>query len=31
VLHYDWWEITYEADRVAREIADTYRRLLAAA
>lgn len=31
VLHYDWWEITYEADRVAREIADTYRRLRAAA
>jgi very-short-patch-repair endonuclease len=31
VLHYNWWEITYEADRVATEIADTYRRLLAAA
>jgi very-short-patch-repair endonuclease len=30
VLHYDWWEITYEADRVAREIADTYRGLAAA-
>ena len=31
VLHYDWWEVTYDADRVAGEIADTYRRLAAAA
>ncbi len=30
VLHYDWWEIAYEAERVAREIADTYRDLAAA-
>jgi very-short-patch-repair endonuclease len=30
VLHYDWWEITTDADRVAREIADTYRDLAAA-
>jgi very-short-patch-repair endonuclease len=30
VLHYDWWEITNDADRVAREIADTYRDLAAA-
>ena len=24
VLHYDWWEVTYAAERVAAEIADTY-------
>lgn len=29
VLHYDWWEVTYEPERVAREIADTYRVLAA--
>ena len=29
VLHYDWWEVTYEPERVAREIADTYRGLAA--
>lgn len=31
VLHYNWWEVTYEAERVAAEIADTYTRLVAAA
>ena len=31
VLHYDWWEVTYAAERVAAEIADTYRRLAAVA
>jgi hypothetical protein len=31
VLRYDWWAVTYEADRVAREIAGTYRNLLAVA
>ncbi len=31
VLHYDWWEVTYEPERVAAEIADTYRRLAAVA
>jgi very-short-patch-repair endonuclease len=31
VLHYDWWAVTFEAERVAREIADTYRQLAAAA
>jgi very-short-patch-repair endonuclease len=31
VLHYDWWEVTYEAERVAAEIAVTYTRLAAAA
>jgi len=30
VLHYDWWAVTYEAERVAREIADTYRQLAGA-
>ena len=29
VLHYDWWEVTYEPERVATEIADTYRVLAA--
>ncbi|HEX6392956.1 MAG TPA: type IV toxin-antitoxin system AbiEi family antitoxin domain-containing protein [Acidimicrobiales bacterium] len=29
VLHYDWWEVTYEAERVAREIAETYFKLAA--
>ncbi len=27
VLHYDWWEVTYDAERVAGEIALTYRQL----
>ena len=31
VLHYDWWEVTYAAERVAAEIADTYNRLAAGA
>jgi hypothetical protein len=31
VLHYDWWEVTFAADRVAAEIAETYRRLRAVA
>jgi very-short-patch-repair endonuclease len=31
VLRYDWWEITYDAARVAREIAETYRALAALA
>jgi very-short-patch-repair endonuclease len=31
VLHYDWWEVTYAAERVAAEVADTYRRLAAVA
>jgi very-short-patch-repair endonuclease len=31
VLRYDWWEVTYDAERVAQEIAETYWRLLAAA
>jgi hypothetical protein len=31
VLHYDWWEVSYEAERVAREIAETHRLLTAAA
>jgi very-short-patch-repair endonuclease len=31
VLHYDWWEVTYAAERVAAEIADTYTRLAAVA
>ena len=30
VLHYTWWDVTREPERVAREIADTYRRLKAA-
>jgi predicted transcriptional regulator of viral defense system len=29
VLHYDWWEVTYEPDRVAHEIEQTYRLLAA--
>ena len=29
VLHYDWWEVTYESERVAKEIAETYRQLAA--
>ena len=29
VLHYDWWEVTYEAERVAREISEIYRMLAA--
>jgi putative AbiEi antitoxin of type IV toxin-antitoxin system/uncharacterized protein DUF559 len=29
VLHYGWWEVTYEAERVAREIAETYLKLAA--
>ena len=31
VLRYDWWEVTYDAGRVAQEIAATYRELAAAA
>lgn len=31
VLHYDWWEVTFEAERVAAEIAAHYRRLEQAA
>lgn len=31
VLRYDWWEVTYDAARVAREIAETYRGLAAVA
>ncbi len=31
VLHYDWWEVTNAAERVAAEIADTYARLAAVA
>ena len=27
VLHYDWWEVTDDAERVADEIATTYRQL----
>jgi hypothetical protein len=29
VLHYDWWEVTYEPERVAKEIAEVYRHLAA--
>lgn len=31
VLHYGWWEVTYAAERVAAEIAETYTRLAAVA
>jgi hypothetical protein len=31
VLRYDWWEVTYDAARVAQEIAETYRGLAAVA
>jgi very-short-patch-repair endonuclease len=31
VLRYDWWEVTYDADRVAQEISETYRELSAVA
>jgi very-short-patch-repair endonuclease len=31
VLRYDWWEVTYDAGRVAREISETYRELAAVA
>ena len=27
VLHYDWWEVTNDGERVASEIATTYRQL----
>lgn len=30
VLHFDWWEVTYEPERVAGEIAAAYRALAAA-
>jgi very-short-patch-repair endonuclease len=29
VLHYDWWEVTYEPERVAKEIAEVYWHLAA--
>ena len=29
VLHYDWWEVTFESERVAKEIAETYQQLAA--
>jgi very-short-patch-repair endonuclease len=31
VLRYDWWEVTYDAVRVARQISETYRELAAVA
>jgi hypothetical protein len=31
VLRYDWWEVTYDAARVAQEIVGTYRELAAVA
>ena len=29
VLHYNWWQITYDSERVAAEILQAYRRLAA--